>query len=94
MPDLQPIKPHKGLSPLEWNHLAISTKLIPADATVHEAQVECSNIVLAKLRDVFVIAPTGWGKSNLWKYPLVALNTGISIVTTPYTSLGLEGAEG
>ena len=94
IPDLQPIKPHPGLNASEWNELAIASGLIPNGATVHGAQMQCANFVLGKKEDIFVIAPTGWGKSNLWKYPLVARKSGISIVVTPYTCLGLEGAEG
>ncbi|KAJ6570689.1 P-loop containing nucleoside triphosphate hydrolase protein [Mycena sp. CBHHK59/15] len=41
--------------------------------------------------DVIVISATGSGKSLSWTLPLLARGEGISLVITPFTSLGLDG---
>ncbi|KAJ7245499.1 P-loop containing nucleoside triphosphate hydrolase protein [Mycena rebaudengoi] len=41
--------------------------------------------------DAVVISSTGSGKSLTWTLPLLARKEGISLVITPFTSLGLDG---
>jgi superfamily II DNA helicase RecQ len=55
--------------------------------------MQCSDIVVGMVGDVCVIAPTGSGKSVLWLLPLLVQKDGISLVITPYTSLGVEGEQ-
>ncbi|KAJ7476788.1 ATP-dependent DNA helicase [Mycena latifolia] len=79
------------LSRTEWDVLARRVKLIPADGHLRPLQIECSNLVVSGGGDVCAVGPTGCGKSLLWVLPLHAMNGGISLVITPYTSLGCEG---
>ncbi|KAJ7708489.1 hypothetical protein B0H14DRAFT_2646624 [Mycena olivaceomarginata] len=81
----------QALDPEEWNRLAVHHKLIPAGATLHSFQISVSNRVLMQLGDAVVITPTGSGKSLTWVLPLLARGEGVSLVITPFTSLGLEG---
>ncbi|KAL4242295.1 hypothetical protein ABKN59_012046 [Abortiporus biennis] len=55
--------------------------------------IEVANIVISRSKDVCIIAPTGSGKSLLWTLPLLAVPSSISLVVTPYTTLGREGEE-
>ncbi|KAH7917200.1 P-loop containing nucleoside triphosphate hydrolase protein, partial [Leucogyrophana mollusca] len=43
--------------------------------------------------DICFVAPTGAGKSLLWILPLLAHKSGVSLIITPYTSLGIEGQQ-
>ncbi|KAJ7660011.1 hypothetical protein B0H14DRAFT_2425381 [Mycena olivaceomarginata] len=70
--------------------LPFTHKLIPAGATLHSFQISVSNRVLMQLGDAVVITPTGSGKSLTWVLPLLARSEGVSLVITPFTSLGLE----
>ncbi|KAJ7916693.1 hypothetical protein B0H13DRAFT_1871021 [Mycena leptocephala] len=79
------------LDPSEWTELAIQHELIPATAHVHGFQFHVANQVLMRRGDAVVISPTGSGKSLIWVLPLVARKEGVSLVITPYTSLGLAG---
>ncbi|KAJ7130595.1 hypothetical protein C8R44DRAFT_572903, partial [Mycena epipterygia] len=54
-------------------------------------QVQIANLVLMRHADAVVISPTGSGKSLTWTLPLLARKEGISLVITPFTSLGLDG---
>ncbi|KAJ7864000.1 P-loop containing nucleoside triphosphate hydrolase protein [Mycena olivaceomarginata] len=81
----------QALDPEEWNRLATHHKLIPAGAELHSFQISVSNRVLMQLGDAVVITPTGSGKSLTWVLPLLARGEGVSLVITPFTSLGLEG---
>jgi hypothetical protein len=85
------LEPADCLDPSEWTELAIQYKLIPAAAHVHGFQVNVANQVLMRRGDAVVISPTGSGKSLTWVLPLIARKEGVSLVITPYTSLGLEG---
>ncbi|KAJ7214359.1 P-loop containing nucleoside triphosphate hydrolase protein, partial [Mycena pura] len=85
------LNPAQALDPEEWNRLAVHHRLIPAEATLHSFQINVSNRVLMQLGDAVVITPTGSGKSLTWVLPLLARGEGISLVITPFTSLGLEG---
>ncbi|KAJ7881545.1 P-loop containing nucleoside triphosphate hydrolase protein [Mycena olivaceomarginata] len=80
-----------ALDPWQYTELAVKAKLLPPDCAVHSFQVETSNIVLMRRTDTVVIAPTGYGKSLTWTLPLLACREGISLVITPFTSLGQEG---
>ena len=71
--------------------LARGAHAIPLDASVKELQANCANAVLARKGDVCVIVPTGFGKSLMWTLPLLALERGLVLVITPFTSLGAEG---
>lgn len=75
----------------EWNGLAVQDGLIPDGGALRLFQTRCSNIVIGFSGDACVIAPTGAGKSLLWILPLLVHKEGVSLVITPYTSLGLEG---
>lgn len=89
--DTTRITPIKSLSASEWNELAQASKVIPEGALLRDFQIQCSNIVIQRGGDVCLIAPTGGGKSLVWSLPLLAQKGGISLVITPYTSLGCEG---
>lgn len=75
----------------EWNARALAARVISVGQSLRDFQVLCSNWVIRRIEDVVVIAPTGIGKSHLWVLPLLAQRNAISLVITPYTSLGLEG---
>ncbi|KAJ7758634.1 hypothetical protein B0H16DRAFT_1662312 [Mycena metata] len=77
----------------EWNSLAQKSHAIPAGGTLHSYQVQIANLVLRCQNDAIVIAATGSGKSLSWTLPLLARKEGISLVVTPYTSLGLDAEE-
>ncbi|KAJ7827099.1 ATP-dependent DNA helicase [Mycena leptocephala] len=79
------------LDPSQWNALAIESRAIPADAQLHSFQIQIANLVLMRRGDAVVISSTGSGKSLSWTLPLLARKEGISLVVTPYTSLGLDG---
>ncbi|KAJ7791453.1 hypothetical protein B0H14DRAFT_3566779 [Mycena olivaceomarginata] len=78
------------LSPNDWDLLARRVGLIHDNGHLRPLQIECSNIIVSGGGDVCVIGPTGCGKSLLWVLPLHAMGGGISLVITPYTSLGRE----
>ncbi|KAJ7715540.1 P-loop containing nucleoside triphosphate hydrolase protein [Mycena metata] len=80
-----------ALDPSEWTTLAHTSRAIPLDATLHSFQVQISNLVVMRRGDGLVIAPTGSGKSSMSILPLLARKEGISLVITPFTSLGLDG---
>ncbi|KAJ7026700.1 P-loop containing nucleoside triphosphate hydrolase protein, partial [Mycena alexandri] len=80
-----------ALDPSEWTTLAHTSHAIPLDATLRSFQVQISNLVVMRRGDGLVIAPTGSGKSLMWILPLLARKEGISLVITPFTSLGLDG---
>ena len=86
------LKPIPPLSVPQWNALAREFAVLPLDATLRTFQMQGTNVVLAREKDLFIISPTGSGKSKVWSLALHAQKTGISIVVTPYTSLGKEGA--
>ncbi|KAJ7213699.1 P-loop containing nucleoside triphosphate hydrolase protein [Mycena rebaudengoi] len=86
-----PLAPCPALDPYELTALAARAGAIPADATLRSFQVEISNFVTMRRGDAVVISPTGSGKSLAWILPLLARGEGISLVITPYTSLGLDG---
>ncbi|KAJ7689902.1 P-loop containing nucleoside triphosphate hydrolase protein [Mycena rosella] len=82
-----PLEPIPTLDPSEWKELALESHAIPTGANLHSFQVDISNLVVMCRGDSVVIASTGSGKSLSWVLPLL----GISLVITPYTSLGLDG---
>ncbi|KAJ6465271.1 ATP-dependent DNA helicase [Mycena sanguinolenta] len=85
------LAPCPALDRSEWTELAVKAGAIPADARVRGYQEQISNLVLMGTGDAVVVAPTGTGKSLTWILPLLARKEGISLVITPYTSLGLDG---
>ncbi|KAJ7907262.1 hypothetical protein B0H13DRAFT_1583134, partial [Mycena leptocephala] len=54
-------------------------------------QIQVAHLVLRRDTDAVVISPTGSRKSLTWILPLLARKEGISLVVTPFTSLGLDG---
>ncbi|KAG2740621.1 hypothetical protein P692DRAFT_20851337 [Suillus brevipes Sb2] len=88
-----PINHHPPLTPDEWSALATGAAIIPSDCHLRDFQIQCSNIVIGRSKDVCVIAPTGQGKSLLWVLPLLVQKSGVSLLITPYTSLGSEGQD-
>ncbi|KAL4244048.1 hypothetical protein ABKN59_010550 [Abortiporus biennis] len=84
---------HSPLSFEEWQALVQTFYLVPPGCTLRDFQIECANYVLSRKSDVCVIAPTGMGKSLLWCLPLLVAKSSISLVVTPYTSLGREMEE-
>ncbi|KAK7473221.1 ATP-dependent DNA helicase RecQ [Stygiomarasmius scandens] len=82
-----------------WNYVAVQSGLIPSGGALRPMQLACANAVLERSGDIILISPTGSGKSLLWCLPLVARSlgvceadaVGISLVITPYTSLGKQG---
>lgn len=70
--------------------LAIDAGIIPDGSNLHDFQIECANIVMECAGDVIVVSSTGSGKSLVWLLPLLARQGGVSLVITPYTSLGLN----
>ena len=89
--DLPKTLPLKSLDATHWQDLAINAGFIPTGATLRPFQVQCANVTLSRSQDVCVIAPTGAGKSLLWCLPLLVAVSSISLIVTPYTSLGQEG---
>ncbi|KAF8128812.1 P-loop containing nucleoside triphosphate hydrolase protein [Mycena galopus ATCC 62051] len=85
------LTPCLALDRSEWTALAIKAGAIPAEAEIRGYQAQISNLVLMRTGDAVVVAPTGSGKSLTWTLPLLARKEGISLVVTPYTSLGLDG---
>ncbi|KAJ6578552.1 P-loop containing nucleoside triphosphate hydrolase protein [Mycena capillaripes] len=95
-PKATPFKPYAlnnpaALDPYEWTK--IESNSLPAGVRVHSFQVEVCNTVLMCRGDCVLISPTGSGKSLTWTLPLAARNEGISLVITPFTSLGQEGEQ-
>jgi hypothetical protein len=85
------LEPIPTLDPWEWNKIARASGAVPVSATLHSFQVQISNLVLMRRGDATVISATGSGKSLSWTLPLLARKEGISLVITPFTSLGLDG---
>lgn len=81
----------KKLSSADLNRLARDANVLPPAAELRDFQVQCTLRVLQRGGDVCVIAPTGAGKSMLWCLPLLTSPTAVSLVVTPYTSLGSQG---
>lgn len=81
----------KKLSPEDLNRLARDANVLPPSAELRDFQVQCTLRVLQRGGDICVIAPTGAGKSMLWCLPLLTSSTAVSLVITPYTSLGSQG---
>ncbi|KAJ7257348.1 ATP-dependent DNA helicase [Mycena rebaudengoi] len=79
------------LDPYEWTALAVKARAIPPTAHLRSIQVQISNLVLMRKGDAVVVSPIGSGKSLSWTLPLLARKEGVSLVITPYTSLGLDG---
>jgi hypothetical protein len=79
------------LDPSQWNEIALKSQAIPIGAMLHSFQVQIANLVLMRHADAVVISSTGSGKSLTWTLPLLARKEGISLVITPFTSLGLDG---
>ncbi|KAJ7624217.1 ATP-dependent DNA helicase [Mycena polygramma] len=86
-----PLLPIPTLDPSQWNALAAGSHAIPAGVALHSFQIQIANLVLMRHTDALVISCTGSGKSLSWILPLLARGEGISLVVTPYTSLGLDG---
>lgn len=86
------LKPLPPLSVPQWNALTQDFMVLPPGATLRTFQMQGPNLVLAREKDLLIISPTGSGKSKVWSLALHAQKKGISIVVTPYTSLGKEGA--
>ncbi|KAJ8087327.1 hypothetical protein PM082_006157 [Marasmius tenuissimus] len=78
------------LSEAQWNNLAHTSQLLEPPQNLRSFQIECSNYILQRDTDIFVIAPTGQGKSLLFSLHLLAWKTGIALVVVPFRSLGLE----
>ena len=81
------------LSCTRWNLLVHNAGWFDNSQALKEFQMQCSNVVIGRMGDMVVIAPTGSGKSLLWALPLLVHKAGISLVITPYTSLGTEGEQ-
>ncbi|KAJ6626328.1 hypothetical protein B0H10DRAFT_1781634, partial [Mycena sp. CBHHK59/15] len=84
------LQPIAALDPWEWNDLAVESRSIPAGAELHSFQVQISNLIVMRHSDAVVVLSTGSGKSLSWILPVLARKEGISLVVTPYTSLGLD----
>ncbi|KAF8152675.1 hypothetical protein K438DRAFT_1514815, partial [Mycena galopus ATCC 62051] len=89
--DRESIAPINPLLSEEWDIVARQAGLIPPDGHVRPLQIECLNIIVSGGGDICAIGPTGCGISLLWVLPLHAMGGGISLVVTPYMSLGCEG---
>lgn len=87
-PRLSPLDP---LSTARWNELAHQSAIIEPQWDLRAMQMDVANCVLERKGDVAVISETGSGKSLAWILPLLVQSRGISLVITPYTSLGTEG---
>lgn len=85
---LSPLDP---LSVICWNELAHQSAIIEPQWDLRPMQMDVANCVLERKGDVAVISETGSGKSLAWILPLLVQSRGISLVVTPYTSLGTEG---
>ena len=88
-----PLFPVRHTPSDKWNDLAHSAGLLGPSDRLRDFQIECANTVLVKKQDVCIIAPTGAGKSMVWCLPILKQKWGISLVITPYTTLGNEGAD-
>ncbi|KAJ7794724.1 hypothetical protein B0H14DRAFT_3114787 [Mycena olivaceomarginata] len=86
-----PIQSIDALDPEQWSKLAVEMELLPPGAELHAFQVQVCNLVLMRRGDCVLISPTGSGKYLTWTLPLTARKEGISLVITPFTSLGQEG---
>lgn len=86
-----PLQSVVALDPEQWSKLAVQMELLPPSAELHSFQVQVCNLVLMRRGDCVLISPTGSGKSLTWTLPLAARKEGISLVITPFTSLGQEG---
>lgn len=86
-----PIQPHEPLGIEDWVDLARTASIIQPGWSLRDFQVSGSNIIIRRKKDLVVIVPTGHGKSLLWLLPLLVQNDSISLVITPFTSLGSEG---
>lgn len=91
-PETAKLEPMPELLVGEWNALASKCGLLPEGAVLHEFQMQTANLVLGRSQDLILIAPTGRGKSVVFSLALLAQGRGILVVCTPYTSLGLQGA--
>ncbi|KAI0752220.1 P-loop containing nucleoside triphosphate hydrolase protein [Irpex lacteus] len=94
LPDGSPKKQpriSKKLSSEDLSRLARDASILPPGAELRDFQVQCTLRVLQRGRDICVIAPTGAGKSMLWCLPLLTSSSAVSLVVTPYTSLGSQG---
>ena len=80
------------LSVTQWNTLAKEVALVSPEHDLHPFQMQCGNLVVERTEDLAIIAPTGSGKSVCFSLALHAQKRGISVVITPYTTLGKEGA--
>ncbi|GJE84942.1 ATP-dependent DNA helicase [Phanerochaete sordida] len=89
--DFGAVRRQEPLSLEAWTALAREAGWIPQDAVVRSFQGHVSNLVLGQDDDIAVVAPTGKGKSLIWCFPLLADKAAVSLVITPYTSLGIEG---
>jgi len=87
------LKPLPPFSVQGWNALAHSFSLLKPTLNLCTFQMQGSNLVIACKKDLILILWTGSGKSVLFCLALHAQKRGISIVVTPYTTLGREGAE-
>lgn len=74
----------------EWWQYALP--LLKPGQAVRSVQAMGANQVLEG-GDAIIIAPTAFGKTWLFYLPLLAQPTGISIVVTPLTALGVEQAK-
>lgn len=86
-----PIQPHEPLGANEWDQLAAAASVIRPGWKLRDFQISGSNIIIRRKKDLVVIVPTGHGKSLLWILPLLVQKESISLVVTPFTSLGSEG---
>lgn len=91
--NFQKLPAMETISARRWNELAISEGVLKVGQHLRDYQVEASNIILSRRRDLCVIAPTGAGKSLLWVLPLLAQRKAIAVVIIPYTSLGFQGEQ-
>ncbi|KAJ7048515.1 ATP-dependent DNA helicase [Mycena amicta] len=82
-----------ALNPAQWNQLAHDSSAIPKSAELRSFQIQITNLVLMRRGDATVISATGSGKSLSWTLPLLARQEGISLVITPFTSLGRDGEQ-
>ncbi|KAJ7824411.1 P-loop containing nucleoside triphosphate hydrolase protein, partial [Mycena olivaceomarginata] len=82
-----PLQSIDALDPEQWSKLGVAAP----GAELHTFQVQICNLILMRRGDCVLILPTGSGKSLTWTLPLTARKEGISLVITPFTSLGQEG---
>ncbi|KAJ7064234.1 P-loop containing nucleoside triphosphate hydrolase protein [Mycena amicta] len=82
-----------ALDPSQWNQLALDSRAIPLGAALRSFQIQIANLVLMRRGDALVISATGSGKSLSWTLPLLARKEGISLVITPFMSLGRDGEQ-